>query len=54
MAKEVFPGRFTTVRGEKVVFLIGIRVNRRRAVHKWLPVFNSMPGMIRELYTQKD
>ncbi|WP_033543142.1 DUF4188 domain-containing protein [Planococcus sp. CAU13] len=55
MAKQVYPGRFTTENDEKiVVFLIGMRINNRLAVHKWLPVFNAMPGMIKELYTNKD
>lgn len=55
MAKEVFPGRFTTENDENiVVFLIGMRINNRLAVQQWLPVFNAMPGMIRELYTHKD
>lgn len=54
MAKEVFSGRFTTENDEKiVVFLIGMRINKRRAVHKWFPVFSAMPGMIKELYTNK-
>lgn len=55
MAKEIHPGRFTTENEENiVVFLIGMRINNRLAVGKWLPVFNAMPGMIRELYTHKD
>lgn len=32
-----------------VVFLIGMRVNRPPRVHKWLPVFSAMPGMLRWL-----
>jgi hypothetical protein len=32
-----------------VVFLIGMRINRPWKVHKWLPVFRSMPRMLREL-----
>lgn len=55
MGKEIFTGRFTTENSEHiVVFLIGMRINKRRAVHKWLPVFNAMPGMIKELYTNKE
>ena len=54
MAKEIFPGRFTTENNENiVVFLIGMRINNRLAINKWLPVFNAMPGMIKELYTNK-
>jgi len=55
MAKEVFTGRFTTENHENiVVFLIGMRINKWHAVSKWLPVFNAMPGMIKELYTHKE
>ncbi|MDN7246261.1 DUF4188 domain-containing protein [Planococcus shenhongbingii] len=55
MGQEVFTGRFTTENSENiVVFLIGMRINNRLAVNKWLPVFNAMPGMIKELYTNKD
>lgn len=38
--------------GEFVVFLIGMRINRPLAVHKWLPVVRAMPAMLRELYAQ--
>lgn len=55
MAKKVFTGRFTTENNEDItVFLIGMRINNRLAVHKWLPVFNAMPGMIKELYTNQE
>lgn len=55
MVNKIYTGRYTTENNDNiVVFLIGIRVNKRLAVHKWLPVFNAMPGMIRELYTNKD
>lgn len=55
MAKHVYTGRYTTENTEDiVVFIIGMRVNNRLAIHKWLPVFNAMPGMIKELYTNKD
>jgi len=39
---------------DRVVFIIGMRINRRLAIHKWLPVFLAMPGMIKELYTNRD
>lgn len=32
-----------------VVFLIGMRVNRWRAVRHWLPVIAAMPRMLKEL-----
>ena len=55
MAKQIYTGRYTTENNDNiVVFIIGMRINKRLAVHKWLPVFNAMPGMIRELYMNKD
>lgn len=55
MAKQIYTGRYTTENDEDiVVFLIGMRINKRYAVHKWIPVFNAMPGMIKELYTKKE
>ncbi|GIP18679.1 transcriptional regulator [Paenibacillus montaniterrae] len=55
MSSSIFKGRYTVENDEDlVVFLIGMRINKRWALHKWLPVFWSMPGMIRELYTNKD
>jgi hypothetical protein len=55
MAKHIYTGRYTTENTEDlVVFIIGMRVNKWFAIHKWLPVFNAMPGMIKELYTNKD
>jgi len=55
MANPIFTGRYTTENTEDfVVFIIGMRVNKWFAIHKWLPVFNAMPGMIKELYTNKD
>jgi hypothetical protein len=38
--------------GEFVVFLVGMRINRLRAVHRWLPVFLSAPRMVREQETE--
>ncbi|MDY0409706.1 DUF4188 domain-containing protein [Virgibacillus soli] len=55
MVKQIFTGRYTTEnKDDVVVFLIGMRINKRWAIHKWLPVFHAMPGMIRELYTRKE
>jgi len=31
------------------IFLIGLRVNRWRAIRHWLPVFRAMPAMLKEL-----
>jgi len=40
--------------GEFVVFLIGMRINRPLAVHKWMPVVRAMPRMITELSRQPE
>jgi hypothetical protein len=47
---EIFNGRYTA-RTDKplVLFLIGIRLNKLWAAHKWLPVFIAMPRMLAEL-----
>ena len=37
-----------------VVFLIGMRVNRPWKVHKWLPVAQSMPRMLKQLMADPD
>ncbi|MFE0045376.1 DUF4188 domain-containing protein [Streptomyces albireticuli] len=37
-----------------VVFLIGMRINRWRAVRHWLPAFLAMPRMVQELRRDKD
>lgn len=55
MVKQIFTGRYTVDNTEDiVVFIIGMRVNKRLAIHKWLPVFFAMPGMIKELYMNKE
>ncbi|QPP10512.1 DUF4188 domain-containing protein [Streptomyces bathyalis] len=36
-------------RGDVVVFLIGMRINKLRALRSWLPVFAAMPRMLKEL-----
>ncbi len=52
---NVIPGRFTAQTDQPfVVFLIGMRINRLRAVSKWLPVVQAMPPMLRELYTHPE
>jgi hypothetical protein len=47
---EIFNGRYTA-RTDKplVLFLIGLRLNKVWAAHKWLPVFTAMPRMLAEL-----
>ncbi|RVT62549.1 DUF4188 domain-containing protein [Niallia taxi] len=55
MTNHIYTGRYTIDNSEDiVVFIIGMRVNKRLAMHKWLPVFTAMPGMIKELYTNKE
>ena len=51
----LFPGRYTA-RPEKplILFLIGMRINRLRAVKKWWPVAQAMPTMLRELSQRPD
>ncbi|MFJ7151442.1 DUF4188 domain-containing protein [Streptomyces sp. NPDC100445] len=40
--------------GDVVVFLIGMRINRWRAVRHWLPVLTAMPRMLAELAGDDD
>lgn len=50
MTTAVQRGRWTAdIEGDFVVFLIGMRVHRLRAVSRWLPTFRAMPRMLREL-----
>ncbi|MFG2192667.1 DUF4188 domain-containing protein [Streptomyces sp. NPDC048639] len=50
MGSAVIPGRQTAAAdGEVTVFLIGMRINRLRAVRSWWPVFTAMPRMLKEL-----
>ena len=47
---QVIPSRMTAeFEGDFVVFLIGMRINKPWKLHKWLPVFRAMPGMLAEL-----
>ncbi|PNE12846.1 MAG: transcriptional regulator [Beijerinckiaceae bacterium] len=52
---KIFNGRYTA-RTDKplVLFLIGIRLNKLWAVHKWLPVFIAMPRMLAELGRKRE
>ncbi|MBR7554961.1 DUF4188 domain-containing protein [Allobacillus sp. GCM10007491] len=55
MGKDIFSGRYTTENDKDiVVFMIGMRINKRLAIHKWLPVFLAMPPMIKELHTHQE
>jgi len=41
-------------RGEIVVFIIGMRINRVLAIGTWMPVLRAMPAMLRELAADPD
>lgn len=50
---QIYPGRFTAVTEEPfVVFLIGMRINKLWAAHKWLPIARAMPPMLQTLQEQ--
>lgn len=52
---DIFRGRYTAqIDGPFVVFVIGMRVNRLLALHKWVPVARAMGPMIRELSGRAD
>jgi hypothetical protein len=47
--------RMTARRDEPfAVLLIGMRINRPLAVHKWLPVVRGMTRMLKELYSKPE
>ncbi len=47
---EIFNGHCTARAGKPpVLFLIGMRLNKLWAVHKWLPVSIAMPRMLADL-----
>jgi len=53
--KQIIRERMTSkMDGEFVVFLIGMRINKPWMIHKWLPVFFSMPRMLKELYSNPE
>ena len=39
---------------ERILFLVGMRINRLRSVRSWVPVFAAMPRMLRELESQPE
>ena len=43
-----------TLQGDFVVFLIGVRINKPLLVHKWFPVAQATPRMLKELSRQPD
>ncbi|KJY41987.1 hypothetical protein VR41_09800 [Streptomyces sp. NRRL B-1568] len=56
MSTAPISGRRVTAaaEGDVVVFLIGMRINRWRAVRHWLPVLTAMPRMLKELSRDRD
>jgi hypothetical protein len=51
----VHPGRFTAQFDQPVVvFLIGMRINRLRAINQWLPVAREMGPMLRTLFAHRE
>jgi len=40
--------------GDFVIFLIGFRINKIWKIWKWLPVFLTIPRMLRELWANPD
>ncbi|MFI6036270.1 DUF4188 domain-containing protein [Streptomyces sp. NPDC051315] len=56
MAAKRIGARRTTAdaQGDVVVLLIGMRINRFRAVHQWLPVMLAMLRMLAELKKQPE
>ncbi|MFF7021893.1 DUF4188 domain-containing protein [Streptomyces klenkii] len=50
MSAQPIPERVTAAaEGDVVVFLIGMRINRWRAVRHWVPALRAMPRMLKEL-----
>lgn len=48
---QIIPGRYTAKTDESfVVFLIGMRINRLRALRQWIPTAMAMGPMLRELF----
>jgi len=47
---QIIKQRMTVrMKGDFVVFIIGMRINRPWKLHKWMPVFMAMPRMLKEL-----
>lgn len=51
---EIFPGRYTAAADDSfVVFIIGMRINRWWALHKWIPTALAMGPMLQTLYAHQ-
>ncbi len=52
---KIIPGRYAAqIEGPFVVFLIGLRVNKILAFHKWIPTAQAMGPMLTELYARPE
>ncbi|MRX71242.1 DUF4188 domain-containing protein [Bacillus lacus] len=52
---DIFSGRYTVENNkDAAVLIIGMRINKWSAPHKWIPVLKAMPEMIKELYAHKE
>jgi len=49
MAKIIERRMTARIKGDFVVFIIGMRINKLWKAHKWIPVVLAMPKMINEL-----
>lgn len=49
MAKTINQRVTAKIEGDFVVFLIGMRINKFWKLHKWIPVAQAMPKMLKEL-----
>jgi len=50
MTTTIYLGRYTATADQPlVVFLVGMRINRLRAILKWWPTFTAMIAMLKEL-----
>jgi hypothetical protein len=54
MAKINKQRMFGKMKGDFVVFIIGMRVNNLWKVNRWFPVAKAMPKMLKELYTKPE
>ena len=52
---DIYNGRYTAnIEGDFVVFNIGMRINRLRAVRQWLPAARAMGPMLEALYQRPE
>lgn len=52
---KVVKGRYTAkINDSFVIFVIGFRINRLWAIHRWVPIIVQMQKMIIELYRNKE